>query len=242
MVFDEYIGGLNLPTQLVVLRAGPLNGPILLDLDLAFALAGIERMLGGHARLAVERREPTAIEAVLIRRLIDDIVPAIAEAWSHLVAFPIDVAETAFGPALLRVAAPSEVVAVVTFEIRFAGRAATFSVTYPHAAIQPMLPRLSATAWYAQPERDGTISSARPLLEDALNQIEISLTAVLGTVELSVESLAELQPGDVIRFDERVDDPIRLRISDQVRAWAIPGRIDDRLAVQLVAPLTPVEA
>lgn len=242
MVFDEYISGLDLPTQLVVLRAGPLAGPILLELDLRFALAGIERMLGGHGGLAAERREPTTIEGALIRRLIDEIVPAIAEAWTHLASLPLDVVETALSPALLRVAAPSEVAAVLTFEIRFAGRAATFIVVYPHAALEPLLPRLSATAWYAQADRDRDTKASRPLLEDALGQVEVALTAILGAVDLSVDTLADLKPGDVIRLDERVADPIRIWISDQVRAWGIPGRIDDRLAVQLVAPLSPVEA
>lgn len=242
MIFDEYMAGLDLPTQLVVLRAGSLTGPMLLEVDLRFALAGIERMLGGHGGPPSERREPTAIEATLIRRLIDEIVPAIAEAWTHLTAFPLETLEMALSPALLRVAAPSEVVAVLTFEVRFGGHAATVAVTYPHAALEPMLPRLSATAWYAQSDRDGETGASRPHIEEALDHVEISLAAVLGSVDLPIDALADLQAGDVIRFDERIDAPISVWISDHVRAWGIPGRIDDRLAMQLVAPLTPVEA
>jgi flagellar motor switch protein FliM len=242
MVFDEYVAGLDLPTQLVVLRAGALTGPILLEVDLDFGMAAIERMLGGHGRVPGERREPTAIEANLIRRLIDEIVPAVAEAWSHLAPFPLEPQETALTPALLRVAAPSEVAAVLTFEIRFAGRATTLAVTYPHAALEPMLPRLSATAWYAQSDRGGDLGAHRLYLEETLDRVEISLTALLGAVELPVEAVANLQPGDVIRFDEGINDPISVWISDNVRTWGIPGLIDDRLAVRLVAPLTPVEA
>ncbi len=242
MVFDEYLNGLDLPAQLVVLRAGPLAGPMLLELDLGFALAGVERMLGGHGVLSPDRRDPTMIEAALIRRLVDEIVPAIGEAWTHLATFPVDVVETALSPALLRVAAPSEVAAVLTFEIRFGGRAATFAVVYPHAALEPLLSRLSATAWYAQADRDRDTKASRPLLEAALDRVEVPLTAILGAVELPVDTLADLKPGDVIRLDERVADPIRIWISDQVRAWGVPGRIDDRLAVQLVTPLTPLEA
>jgi len=248
MIFDEYVAGLDLPTQLVVLQAGSLAGPMLLEVDLRFALAGIERMLGGHGGqgghggLPSDRRQPTAIEAALIRRIIDEIVPAVAEAWTHLTAFPLATLETALSPALLRVAAPSEVAAVLTFEVRFGGHAATLVVTYPHAALEPMLPRLSATAWYAQADRDGDTDASRPHIEETLDRVEISLTAVLGAVDLPVDTLAGLRPGDVIRFDERIDDPITVWISDHVRAWAMPGRIDDRLVIQLVAPLTPVEA
>ena len=71
--------------------------------------------------------------------------------------------------------------------------------------------------------------------------MEIPVAATFGAVDLPVEALAELRPGDVIRLDERVDEPVLLSIEDQVRAWAIPGRVGDRLALELVAPLHPVE-
>ncbi len=242
MIFDEYVAGLDLPTQLVLLRAGALAGPMLMEVDLRFALAGIERLLGGHGAIATERREPTAIEAALIAQLSGELIPPIADAWSHLTAFPLDAIETALSPVLLRVAAPSEVVAVLTFEVRFSGSTATLALTYPHASLEPMLPRLSGTAWYAQSGSEGDNGPTRTKIEEALDRVEISLTAVLGTVDLPVEMLADLKTGDVIRFDERIDDPITIWISDQVRAWGIPGRVEDRLAMRLIAPLTIVEA
>lgn len=242
MVFDEYVNGLALPTQLVVLRSTSLAGPILLELDLGFALAAIERMLGGQGRVAVERREPTAIEADLIGRLIDEVVPAFEEAWSHLAEFPLEIVERAFGPALLRVAAPSEVAAVLTYEVRLAGQTSTITLAYPHTALEPMLTRLSATAWYAQPDRQAVLGDRRSIITQALDQVSIPISAVLGAVGLPVEALANLQPGDVIRFDERIDEPLSIWISDQVRSWGIPGRVGDRMALRLVSPLTPVEA
>jgi flagellar motor switch protein FliM len=242
MVFDEYVNGLTLPTQLVVLHSTSLAGPILLELDLGFALAAIERMLGGQGRVPVERREPTAIEADLIGRLIDEIVPAFVEAWSHLAEFPLETAERAFGPALLRVAAPSEVAAILTYEVRLAGQTATITLAYPHAALEPMLARLSATAWYAQPDRQAVLGDHRSIITLALDHVSVPISAVLGAVGLPVEALANLQPGDVIRFDERIDEPVGIWISDQVRSWGIPGRVGDHMALRLVSPLAAVEA
>jgi flagellar motor switch protein FliM len=242
MVFDEYVSGLSLPTQLVVLDSTGLAGPLLLEIDLGFALSAVERMLGGHGTDRMERREPTAIEASLIERLIDDIVPNLEEAWVHLAAIPLRIVERAYGPSLLRVAAPSEVVAVLTYEVRFGGHTATISVAYPHASLEPMLTRLSATAWYAQSDRRSSRPDQRSSITRVLDQVSVTARAVLGAVEIPIEVLANLQPGDVIRFDERSDDPIGVWISDQVRSWGVPGRVGDRLALRLVSPLALVEA
>ena len=155
--------------------------------------------------------------------------------------FDVSVSETALSPALLRVAAPTDVVAVLTLEVRIAGQSAPLTLCYPHSALEPLIPRLSATAWYAQPDR-GTGADAHEVdLRRSLEIVELQLAATLGSAELPLEVLAELEPGDVIRLDERVDRPVLLSIEDQVRAWAMPGRMNDRLALELVAPLRLVE-
>jgi flagellar motor switch protein FliM len=241
IVFDEYIGALQLPTQLIVLRADGLAGPFLVNLDLGLAFAFVDRTLGGPGRISQERREPTAIESELIARIIDDIIPAFAEAWAHLQTVEPHVEELALGPSLLRVAAPTQVVAVLTLEVRIAGQNGSLTICYPHQSLEPLMSRLSASAWYAQPDRGREIGAQRDDLEASLDLVEVPITAYLGSVELPVEVLAGIEPGDVIRLDDRADRPIVVSFADRVRAWAVPGRSGDRLALQLVTPLAAVE-
>ncbi len=241
MLFDEYVQGLTLPTQLAVLATDGLGGPFLLDLDLPLAFALVDRLLGGPGRIPAERREPTSIEADLIGRVIRDLISPLDEAWSHLQQLQTHVTELALGPALLRVAAPSAVTATLTFEMRLGGQTAPVSICYPHATLEPLLPRLSATAWYAQPVRSSTSTAYREDLEACLMEAEIPVRVVLDGIELPVEALASLQPGDVIRMDDRVGQPIAMTIADGPRLWGVPGRVGDRLALQIARPLRSVE-
>ena len=241
MVFDEFVTQLDLPTQLAVLHADVLKGPVLLDMDLGLGFALIDRLLGGPGLAPAARREPTAIEAQLIARMIDDILPSFGEAWAHLQPLEMHVTELALGPSLLRVAAPSAVVAVITLEVRIAGQTAPLTICYPHQSLEPLVQRLSATAWYAQTDRHSGNAQHRDDLEDVLRLVEVPVTALLGSIDLPVESVAALRPGDVIRLDDRATRPVVLSFADEVRAWARPGRVGDRLALQLVAPLQAVE-
>ncbi len=131
---------------------------------------------------------------------------------------------------------------MLTYEVRFAGQTAPLTLCYPHATLEPLLPRLSATAWYAQPDRGVDRTADQAELVAALQSVEIPVSATLGGAELSVDDLIGLQPGDVIRFDDRVDQPIRLSVMDEARAWAIPGRIGDRVALRVVSHLQLTES
>jgi flagellar motor switch protein FliM len=242
MIYDEYVQELTLPSQLVVVANDGLRGPFLMDLDLGLALAGVERMLGGTGRVPDVRREPTPIESGLVDRIVDDLLVSIAEGWTHLAKLNLRVGETAFGPSLLRIAAPSHVVAVLTYEVRVNGQTAPVTLCYPHASLEALMPRLSASAWYAQPDPSSDTGAGRALLSAALRAVDIPVTAVLGSVALSVEALIGLQPGDTIRFEERAVAPVLLSVMDQARAWAQPGRVGDRMALRVVSPLEKVEA
>jgi flagellar motor switch protein FliM len=251
MIFSEYLAGLTLPAQLLHLASPQLPGPMLLDLDLPLAKAWVDRWLGGSGDIPLERQEPTSIESALITRLLDELWPELTEAWSQ-------VADVTVGPApgaspvltptgLVRFpVSPSDVVAVLQFEVRYevarardalpVPQSAPMSICIPHATLEPILPRLSSTSWY---EKSQKVADAvgRADLTATLQGVEIPVKAILGGVELSVDELASLKPGDVIRFGERADHPVRLSVMDQAMAWGVPGKVGDRVALRLVTPL-----
>jgi flagellar motor switch protein FliM len=241
LIFDDYVNQLTLPTQLIVMASTGLAGPFMMDLGMAFA--AMDRVLGGPGRIPADRHEPTPLESDLIARVVGNLPQALVEGWAHLQALDVSITETAQTPILLRLAAPTEVVAVLTYEVRFAGQTAPMTICYPYATLEPVLPRLAATMWYSQRRQAAQgASSVRDLLEAELRAVEIPVSAAFRAVDIPVEALSELQPGDVIRFDEHFDEPVLINISDQAQAWAIPGRVGDRIALRLVTPLQPMEA
>jgi flagellar motor switch protein FliM len=242
LIFDDYLSQLTLPTELVIMASTGLAGPFMIDMDMGFALAGVDRLLGGPGRIPAERNEPTPIESDLIARIAGHLPHALNEGWSHLQALDVNVTETALTPILLRIAAPAEVVAVMTYEVRFAGQTAPMTICYPYASLEPLLPRLAATMWYAQRRQVTGDSAVRDVLENEVRSVEIPISASFRAVDIPVEALSELQPGDVIRFDEHFDEPVLIAVSNQAQAWAIPGRVGDRVALRLVSPLQPMEA
>ena len=242
LIFDDYVTQLSLPTELVVMASSGLAGSFLIDMDLGFALAAVDRLLGGPGRIRPERVEPTPIEADLIARVVGHLPHALNEGWSHLQTLDVSVTESALTPILLRIAAPAEVVAVMTYEVRFAGQTAPMTICYPYATLEPLLPRLAATMWYAQRRAVSGNAAVRDVLENEVRAVEIPVAASFRAVDITVEALTELRPGDVIRFAEHFDEPVLIAVSDQAQAWAIPGRVGDRVALRLVSPLQPMEA
>lgn len=236
MVFSEYISGLVPPRMLYPWSAQQLTGPALLDLDQNLAIGWVDLLLGGNGELPKSPQDLTDIIKALVLKLLDDFVPAIAEGWSQVerVVPAFDSLQT--NASMLRVAAPTDVVAALTFDVRYPGASSSLSICLPYNSLEAVMPRLSASTWYAQLDRvvDG---AGRAEIASTLQNVEVPLTAVLAGVELTVDELASLKPGDVIRFGERADHPVRLSVMDQAMAWAAPGKVGDKVALRLLTPL-----
>ncbi len=51
-----------------------------------------------------------------------------------------------------------------------------------------------------------------------------------------------LRAGDVVRFDDPADGPVAITIDGCARAWAVPGRVGDRIALRLTSGVEALEA
>ena len=221
-----------------------LAGPFMIDMDMGFALAAVDRLLGGPGRIPSERHEPTPIEADLIARVVG---PSSPRPERGLVAPP--------DPRRLRhrdrpsrrscSASPRRPKSwpCMTYEVRFAGQTAPMTICYPYAIARAAAAETGRhDVVRPAPCRPAGNSAVRDVLETEVRSVEIPVSASFRAVDIPVEALSELRPGDVIRFDERFDEPVLVAVSDQAQAWAIPGRVGDRVALRLVTPLEPTEA
>ena len=70
-------------------------------------------------------------------------------------------------------------------------------------------------------------------LKSLVRQIPMQLIVRLGSANLHVSDLLNLQPGDVVVLDQRVNEPLDAEVSDTpiFRGW--PGRVGTKQAFQV---------
>jgi flagellar motor switch protein FliM len=76
-------------------------------------------------------------------------------------------------------------------------------------------------------------------VDAALRRVSVPVRAEVASMQLSLEDVLSLRPGDVLRFDAPVSDGVRIMTDDIEVHTAVPGRAGRRRAVQIVP--TPEE-
>ena len=240
--YAEFIMSLNNPSCSYTFAIEPLGGPAIIDYSLPVTYSFINRQFGGSEDPnPPEVRPLSAIERsvmaqVLVRNLAD-----LERTWEMLIKIQVSDAELETNPEFMHVAAPSDTVILIAFEVNTPHASGLVNLCYPYFTLEPVMPYLNVTAWAASQAKRAS-DEVRQSRLDALKTVETDLRVVLGRGKLSAEDVAGLQVGDTVVLDTRADDPAVVYMEDQPIFRARPGKgSGDNHAVELLQSIPPLD-
>ncbi len=221
-----------------VMTMDPLPGRCLVQFDLRVLLAAIDRLLGGRGKATKveEDRELSDIELKLVHNLLEHFTSATRQAWSGLLEVHPTIVEVSSQNQLLHIALPSDAAVMVMFEIRMLDMSGMMNICLPYELLKPVTSKLTPQAWITAGSQGGDPES-RKLVEQRLEKVPVSLSALLGTAQLAVRDLVDLNTGDVIVLDSEVQDEVALAVEDSLKFRGWPGVVRNRRAVKIARVL-----
>jgi flagellar motor switch protein FliM len=197
--FSEYVHTLHLPTSLNLVKMNPLRGTALVVLEPKLVFATVDNFFGGTGRHAkIEGREFTATEQRVIHMVLRNVFADLHEAWSHVAPLEVEFVQSEINPHFANIVSPSEIVVVTSFHIEVDGGGGNLHVTMPYSMIEPLREILDAGVASDRVEKDERwMICLREEIEDA----EVQLTTRLGRCDISLATLLNLKPGDIVPCD-----------------------------------------
>jgi flagellar motor switch protein FliM len=212
MTFSEFTHSLPNPTSFNLLQPRPLNGTVCLELSPLIIYPIVDRLLGGsNADLFIPQRPLTAIEMRLVDKILDRAIASMVEAWQDVIELTIEIEDQESNPQLVQIVPPNEVVVVVGFEIKMAGRAGTMSLCIPYAVIEPVVEKISAQTWAAY-KRDQNDEENRLRVASTLDTANVVVTTLLAETTIKVNELRDLEVGDVLLTEKPSSAPLTLMV------------------------------
>lgn len=198
--FSEFGRSLPVPTSLHVFRMEPLRGYVLLVLESELVYNFIDTFFGGQGtgKTKIEGREFTAIEDVMIRKVVAACLKDLETAWAPVEAIQTVYVRAEVNPQFATIAPPTDLVIVSKFEVELEQSSGTISLCLPYAMIEPIRNKLTAGFQSDALEID---HAWRKRLLSIILSSQINLRVELGKTEITGERLINLKPGDIIQLD-----------------------------------------
>ena len=234
--FSEFGRSLPVPTSLHVFRMEPLRGFVLLVLESELVYNFIDTFFGGQGlgKTKIEGREFTAIEDVMIKKVVVACLKDLETAWG-----PVEPIQTVYvraevNPQFATIAPPTDLVIVSKFEVELEQSSGTISLCLPYSMIEPIRNKLISGFQSDALEVD---HAWRNRLTSIILSSEIEMRVELGKTEITGERLINLKVGDIIQLDKDSEQTLLAYVSGLAKFKGYAGiqrgfqalRVEDRL-------------
>ncbi len=238
--FSEFTNALSNPVILGIVNFAPLNGTVIIDLATNLGYAMLDRMLGGMGAPLEKNREFSEIELSIIQKVLVMLTQLMREPWKNVVDISPVLNRVETNPQFAQVIAPNDMIAIITLNVKIGDVEGFLNFCLPFFTLEEVMDRLNTKYWFAsmQENRD---EDYEEYIESMIRKVDIPIKAVLGTSRISVGDFMNLQVGDCIRLDSKVENDMDVYVGNIRKFTALPGANKDSYAVRITSVIREEE-
>ena len=243
LTYEEFIRSIPTPTTLAVVNMDPLKGNAVLEIDPTITFCMIDRLFGGRGSTTGNKnRDLTDIEQSVMEGIIVRILANMREAWTQVIDLRPRLGQIETNPQFAQIVPPSEMVVLVTLEMKVGEEEGMMNFCIPYLTIEPIISKLSSQFWFSSVRRSST-TQYLGTLKEKLSSVEMDVVAEVGSIDLPIREVLSLRAGDVVRLSNiRVGDPLTLSVGNRKKFYCQPGVVGKKMAVQITGKLEDISA
>lgn len=207
------------------------KGVIDIGHELAFLV--VDRFFGGDAQPIALQRALTPIERMTVRVLIERVASLLSEIWQDHITLDLDVTSFESFPEMLQTSSREDPVLVANIEVSGEGLRSLLIVCLPLSVLEKFFAEGDGRA--VKPMMGTAVERAatRQMTEANIRDVPVDVSAQLPSFDVTLRELTQLRAGAILGTGLSTDTPIQLIIGNRPRFVGQPGRLGQRVAIQI---------
>ncbi len=240
VTFSEFSNALSNPVILGIVNFAPLNGTIIIDLATNLGYAMLDRMLGGTGIPLEKNREFSEIELTILEKVLVMFTQLLREPWKNVIDVSPVLSRLETNSQFAQVIAPNDMIAIVTLNVKIGDVEGFVNICLPFFTLEDIMDKLNTKYWFSTMQENHD-ESYDELIETMVRKVDVPIKAVLGKSTISVSDFLNLQVGDCIRLDSKVENDMDVYVGNIKKFTALPGANKDSYAVRITSVLREEE-
>lgn len=232
--YSEFANALSNPVLLGVVNFAPLEGNIIIELASNLGFTIVDRMLGGGGNPLEKSRDFTEIELIILERVLEVCTNLLVDPWDSVVALEPRLERIETNSQFAQFISPSEMTAIVTMNIKIGSVEGLMNICIPYSCVEPVIDKLNTKYWYSS-MKESDSGAYQENIEALINRAKIPVRALLGRSSISVNDFMNIQIGDIIKLDTKVEDELEVYVGNIKKFNALPGATSDSYAVRVTS-------
>lgn len=235
--FGDYLSNILLPTSINVFQMTELQGNVLFVVSSKFAYALMDAYYGGNERPFSKiggSEEFTSIENKLIKKIADQAISDLTEAWKLNYSMKLEYQRSESNPHFVGCIHASELVAVVSFDVEFDSLSGPFVMIVQLRALDPIQ---SSVAVNVTGELADDANAWQDHWMSELMTTELDVKVELGEIYRSLRQVQELKVGEELILNQDHASPLAVTVQELAKFYGIMGSFRGAKAIRLLTDL-----
>lgn len=230
--YSEFILSISNPSCIFVFDIEGGDGSGVMELSPQLVLLIVERLLGGEGSPDEEPRVITYLEQQIVNPVVDRGLEYLSSSWKVLHDISFKRVGFESNPDFVQIAPASEIVLILTFQIRIGDVTHLMNVCYPTFALEEVIQKLS-TQLFSVLLGGKKKDEHRVKVTEHLSKTALTVVIELGSTEITLRDLIQLQLGDILKTSTCIDDDLVVKVDERPKFYCRPGVVEDKLAVKI---------
>lgn len=232
--YSEFANALSNPVILGVVNFAPLEGNIIIELSANLGFTIVDRMLGGGGALLERNRDFTEIELIILERVLEVCTNLLVDPWESVVSIEPRLERIETNSQFAQFISPGEMTAIITMSVKIGSVEGLMNICIPYSCVEPVIDKLNTKYWYSS-MKESDSGAYQEVIEDIIDYAKIPVKAMLGRSTISVNDYINIQIGDIIKLDTKVNDELEVYVGNIKKFTALPGATSDSYAVRVTS-------
>ena len=232
--YSEFSNALSNPVLLGVVDFAPLEGNVILELASNLGFAIVDRLLGGGGEPLERSRDFTEIELIIIERVLEVFTDLLVDPWGSVVEIEPKLERIETNSQFAQFISPTEMTAIVTMNITIGDVEGLMNICIPYSCVENVIDKLNTKYWYST-MREKDDGSYQEIIERLIDHAKVPVRALLGRSWISVNDFMNIQIGDIIKLDTKIEDELEVYTGNIKKFHALPGATSDSSAVRVTS-------
>ena len=232
--YSEFANALSNPVILGVVNFAPLEGNIIIELSANLGFTIVDRMLGGGGAPLERNRDFTEIELIILERVLEVCTNLLVDPWESVVSIEPRLERIETNSQFAQFISPGEMTAIITMSVKIGSVEGLMNICIPYSCVEPVIDKLNTKYWYSS-MKESDSGAYQEVIEDIIDYAKIPVKAMLGRSTISVNDYINIQIGDIIKLDTKVNDQLEVYVGNIKKFTALPGATSDSYAVRVTS-------
>ena len=232
--YSEFANALSNPVILGVVNFAPLEGNIIIELSANLGFTIVDRMLGGGGAPLERNRDFTEIELIILERVLEVCTNLLVDPWESVVSIEPRLERIETNSQFAQFISPGEMTAIITMSVKIGSVEGLMNICIPYSCVEPVIDKLNTKYWYSS-MKESDSGAYQEVIEDIIDYAKIPVKAMLGRSTISVNDYINIQIGDIIKLDTKVNDELEVYVGNIKKFTALPGATSASYAVRVTS-------